>query len=172
MATTDIAGAIRLMRQIERRAKDSGRAFANAMNAEMRAARAEITRELEKEDPRQSSGTYRWSYDPAANARARRWWFANYVNRKGGRRQGGRYKRTGRTVKSWKVTGTFARNQGAITITNEAPGAKYVFVKAHQNPSHTRTGWKTVEQRKRQFTPILTKRYKRVWERHGNPLRG
>jgi len=156
------------MRQIERRAKDSGRKFANAMNAEMRAARAEITRELGKENPRQSSLPYVWSHDPEANARARRWWFANYVKR--GRR-GGRYKRRGHLAKSWKVTGTFARNKGEITITNEAPGAKYVFVKAYQNPSHTRTGWKTVEQRKRQFTPLLTARYRRVWERHGNPLK-
>lgn len=72
-----------------------------------------------------------WSFNPAAQARARRWYFANIVP-KGSK--GGRYRRTGKTDAATIVTGNFSKNGGTITLENNAKGSEYVFG-ARQVPS-------------------------------------
>lgn len=78
-----------------------------------------------------------WSPDPVKQRRARAWYFANKVPR-GSR--GGRYKRTGRMMAAWKFKTDLKRNEGVITLTNDAPGVEYVMG-FKQVPSHKITGW-------------------------------
>lgn len=87
-------------------------------------------------EPRQPSLPFVWSYDPAANARARRWYFANKV--KG--RTGGRYVRTHALVTNWKITGGSLANGAIISISNDTPGLDYVQG-PRQVPSHHDSGW-------------------------------
>lgn len=82
-----------------------------------------------------------WSTNPAANARARRWYFANMVP-KGSK--GGRYQRKGTLERAWDVKISVTGEGGAVLIENDSPGAVYV-VGERQVPSHYLTGWPTVE---------------------------
>lgn len=82
-----------------------------------------------------------WSYDPAKQARARRWYFANMVP-KGS--TGGRYQRTGALERAWKIAVRVTPEGGAVEVSNASPGAIYV-VGDYQVPSHYLTGWPTVE---------------------------
>lgn len=78
-----------------------------------------------------------WSTNFAADARARRWWFANHGNRP--------YRRTGKTGKAW----VFVVRNNRMSLENASPAAKYVFSFAAKprarggrpNPGHIRTGW-------------------------------
>lgn len=87
-------------------------------------------------EPRAPSLPFVWSYDPAANARARRWYFANKV--KG--RTGGRYARTHALVNNWRVIGAQSQNGAILTISNDTPGLDYVQG-PRQVPSHQASGW-------------------------------
>jgi hypothetical protein len=77
-----------------------------------------------------------WSTDPAADARARRWWWANFPN---GRQ------RTGSLNKRW----LFVLRGNRLSLENTNPAAAYVFSFAktprarggRPNPGHIRTGW-------------------------------
>lgn len=81
---------------------------------------------------------FKWSDNPIANAKARRWWYAN---------KRGRHQRTGRLKEAWKaeVNYTPADQQIVVEIRNDAPGASYVYGAAEfgyrQVPSHAATGW-------------------------------
>ncbi len=77
-----------------------------------------------------------WSYNPEKQNRARRWYFANVVKGKGG----GRYQRTHKLAKSWKILVKVDANGGMIEAVNNAPGADYV-IGDRQVPSHYLTGW-------------------------------
>lgn len=80
-----------------------------------------------------------WSLDPAKQARARRWYFANKVS-KGS--TSGRYQRTGALERGWDTPVVTNANGGEIQLVNNTPGAVYVQG-AFQVPSHTLTGWTT-----------------------------
>jgi hypothetical protein len=82
-----------------------------------------------------------WSYDPAANARARRWYFANKVP-KGSR--GGRYQRTGALEAAWEVVFVEDDSGAAIVLQNDEDAARYVWGN-RQVPSHYLTGWQPIE---------------------------
>lgn len=77
-----------------------------------------------------------WSTDPAADARARRWWFANYPNGRA---------RTGNLNRAWVLVTRGNR----LSLENNSRGAAYVFSFAQTprarggrpNPGHIRTGW-------------------------------
>ena len=77
-----------------------------------------------------------WSYDPAKNARARRWFFAHYP--KG-------YKRTGALSRSWKITFVRGKQSVSMRVTNNRKGASYVVGslngKIGQVPGHKTSGW-------------------------------
>lgn len=64
-----------------------------------------------------------WSTDPRKQARARGWYFANVVP-KGSK--GGRYKRTGKLSKAWKVDIVISDNAVAITAENPVKAVRYV----------------------------------------------
>jgi hypothetical protein len=78
-----------------------------------------------------------WSNDAAANARARRWYFANKVPR-GSR--GGRYQRTGALLNAWDVQLDASDGDGLLLATNDADGFDFV-IGNRQVPSHADTGW-------------------------------
>lgn len=78
-----------------------------------------------------------WSNDPAAQARARRWYFANKVP-KGSK--GGRYQRTGQLEAGNEVVFTPQENGGQFDFLNPANAFKYVYGD-RQVPSHYLTGW-------------------------------
>jgi hypothetical protein len=83
-----------------------------------------------------------WSYDPAAQARARRWYFANKVP-KGSK--GGRYQRTGDIEAAWDITFVDDVEGASIQLENDAPGAEYVYGDK-QVPSHYLTGWGQIDE--------------------------
>lgn len=89
-----------------------------------------------QKQPRQSALPFVWSHNPAANARARRWYFANKVPK--GRRGKRRYQRTGQMVAGWKVL--FDLRGGTLSLRNSARGVEYVQGN-RQVPSHKRTRW-------------------------------
>lgn len=78
-----------------------------------------------------SGAPFVWSLDPAANARARRWWFANFPN--------GR-ERTGKLAESYQVAITQGDGIIAISVRNTAPYHQWVKGR-RQIPGHLRTGW-------------------------------
>lgn len=77
-----------------------------------------------------------WSYDPVKNARARRWFFANFP--KG-------YKRTGALSRSWKITFVRGKQSISMRVTNNRKGASFVVGslngKLGQVPGHSKSGW-------------------------------
>lgn len=92
--------------------------------------------------PRQPQLPFVWSTDPAANDRARKWYFANKV--KGG--AGGRYQRTGAYGRSFRVRW----QDGSLLVSTDYAGARWVGGSLSldpqragrwQVPSHKRTGW-------------------------------
>lgn len=87
--------------------------------------------------PRLPSLPFKWSNDPAADARARRWYFANKVK---DRQKGGRYKRTGGLGRSWQFIMETSNFAGAYRVQSLTRAA--VFVQGNrQVPSHRLTGW-------------------------------
>lgn len=79
-----------------------------------------------------------WSYNPEKQARARRWYFANVVRGN----VGGRYTRTHKTAKAWRVVVEIDESGGTISAANNAAGVDYVEGD-RQVPSHYNTGWLT-----------------------------
>jgi len=123
------------IRRIRRAAPIQVRAFVNDTLKPDVQARA-LT-EMQKQ-PRQSPLPFVWSYNPAANARARRWYFANKVPKGAARKKRGRYVRTGQLVRGWKVL--FDLRSATLKLTNEARGVEYVQGN-RQVPSHKKTRW-------------------------------
>lgn len=92
----------------------------------------------------------RWSDDPVANERARRWWFGA-IARGEIQTDGEHYIRSGGYGESWYVN--FSADQGlyAIRFGSTMPGAAYVGGTLNQrsrgeavrwqNPGHGATGW-------------------------------
>lgn len=127
------------------------------VNREIKKVRPLILKDL-RVTPPQSPLPFVWSRDPIANLRARRWYFANKVRG----RAGGRYRRTGKMGKAWRVEGSFRDTGGNLIITNKARGA--VFVHGYrQVPSHTRTKWPRLTTVARRWGRRMAKRYEEIW---------
>jgi hypothetical protein len=113
-----------------------GRAYTRpgATQARFRRLRESILRRLRRSPPPRSGGTFVWSHDPEANARARRWFFAHYP--KG-------YTRTGKLPEAWDILISIARDGLTVTIVNQARAASYVYGDEDQAqiPGHAETGW-------------------------------
>lgn len=100
-----------------------------------------------------------WSMDAAANARARRWYFANMVDKGSA---GGRYQRTGAIEAAWDIQFIEDDNGAAITIENNAPGAEFVYGN-RQVPSHYLTGWNPVSEIAARYRDELNLRLIEDW---------
>lgn len=82
-----------------------------------------------------------WSYNKAANDRARRWWFMA-IDKGLVRTDGVRYVRSGELGESWEMI--YDASNGTITFFNSADGAGYV-IGDRQIPGHRRTGWQQID---------------------------
>lgn len=79
-----------------------------------------------------NSGTpFIWSLNPAANARARRWFFANYPNG---------YQRTGALTEAWQVDVGVSDDAAFMSARNNSDAYKWTQGK-RQIPGHANTGW-------------------------------
>ncbi len=83
---------------------------------------------------RSLSRKFRWSNDPIANAKARRWFFANYPDG---------YSRTGELGRAWKVALSVTVAGFSVSVGNPAKAASYVYgsERYDQVPGHADTGW-------------------------------
>lgn len=83
---------------------------------------------------RSLSRKFRWSNDPIANAKARRWFFANYPDG---------YSRTGELGRAWKVALSVTVAGFSMSVGNPAKAASYVYgsERYDQVPGHADTGW-------------------------------
>lgn len=87
--------------------------------------------------PRNKSVKFVWSHNPAANARARAYYFANFP------RTG--YKRTGALKRAWRVKTVLGRASIAVSVENNRKGAVFVVgdlkTGAGQIPGHKAGHW-------------------------------
>lgn len=108
---------------------------------------AQLERDIEplKTEPSEPDYPFIWSNNPAAQARARAWWFA-HLKRTGKLKQGGgRYKRTGGLVQGWQVDVSQFRNSVMLSVYNPAVKAVKWTQSVFQVPSHRRSGWEQYE---------------------------
>lgn len=96
----------------------------------------QLDRLLRYEPPARTLGspTFVWSFDPAKNARARRWFFANYPDG---------YTRTGAMAAAWESEISFDNGETTIGVRNDTDGASRVYGSEQfsQVPGHATTGW-------------------------------
>lgn len=104
-----------------------------------------------------ASPRFIWSHDPEKNARARRWFFANYPNG---------YTRTGALVQAWETAIEFDAGITRIEIENPARGASYVFGSDEfdQVPGHKTTGWPLVASVATEIGAELEDDIEELWE--------
>lgn len=88
--------------------------------------------------PARGAGSPRfvWSYNAEKNARARRWFFANYPNG---------YTRSGLLGRAWLGDITYQNDTLTTRVSNPSKAASYVYgsepFNFEQVPGHARTGW-------------------------------
>jgi len=105
-----------------------------------------LKRRIAREPSRQPAHPFIWSFDAAAQARARNWWFAAIGGKIPGvsiPTDGNRYRRTGKGVAGIDVV--FDRPQDTIAIEVADQRFYNYVVGPRQVPSHERTGWKRID---------------------------
>lgn len=123
--------------QLIKDAELAASAFTVLFRKRMQRVAPQIKRDLRIMPSKLPDLPFVWSFDPVKNARARRWYFANKVDRN---TPGGRYQRTGGLAEAWKTTTLITDDSGSVTIDNPVDGAVYV-VGDYIVPSHEKTGW-------------------------------
>lgn len=119
--------------------------------------------------PPQPTLPFKWSFDPIANARARRWYFANKVPRGSA---GGRYQRSGALGKNYDMEFDFDFEGDTIFyLTNATPGAEYV-VGERQVPSHERSGWEQLDDAALRLSTTINEEFIDVWYTLSDPFAG
>lgn len=97
-----------------------------------------------KGTPRQAVHPFVWSNDPAANERARRWYFAA-IKRGDIPTDGTRYIRSGKFGNSFDIVAMRDGDDVIATFGSSASAASYIVGNAdgslQQIPGHRRTGW-------------------------------
>lgn len=106
---------------------------------------------------RDRSRKFVWSLDPAANARARRWFFANYPNG---------YTRTNKLAEAWSVDIYFFRGEIIIELLNDLRGASYVHGSDRygQVPGHVTTGWRHVDTIRGEYAELADNAVREVYD--------
>jgi hypothetical protein len=107
-----------------------------------------------------------WSLDPAKNARARRWYFANKVPYGS---EGGRYPRTGDLLDGFDILVNVDEGTGVFTITNDVPGAEFV-IGFKQVPSHHR--WVNIDDAALRMSELLNDDFINLWAIVNDPYAG
>jgi hypothetical protein len=107
-----------------------------------------------------------WSLDPEKNANARRWYFANKVDRGS---KGGRYPRTGALLEGFDIIVDVSEGAGVFTITNDVPGAEFV-IGFKQVPSHHQ--WGNIDDIALKFSELFTDDLINLWYTATDPFAG
>lgn len=104
----------------------------------------QLERDIEplRTEPPEPDYPFIWSNNPAAQARARAWWFA-HLKRTG--QKGGRYKRTHGLAQGWQVDVNTFRASVLLSVYNPAVKAVKWTQSVLQVPSHKRSGWQQYE---------------------------
>lgn len=104
----------------------------------------QLERDIEplRTEPPEPDYPFIWSHNPAAQARARAWWFA-HLKRTGNKN--GRYKRTHGLAQGWQVDVNTFRASVSLTVYNPAVKAVKWTQSVFQVPSHKRSGWQQYE---------------------------
>lgn len=107
----------------------------------------QLERDIEplRTEPPEPDYPFIWSHNPAAQARARAWWFAHLKRTGKLKAGGGKYKRTGGLVKGWTVDASQFRNSILLSVYNPASRAVKWAQSVFQVPSHKRSGWSQYE---------------------------
>lgn len=97
-----------------------------------------ILRVVRMYPPRRDARPFIWSRDPVKQARARRWFYANYPNG---------YTRTRGMAKGWGLNVDLVGDDVLINLANDNEGASWVHGSEDrgQVPGHITTGWKHVD---------------------------
>jgi len=104
-----------------------------------------LARRVRRTPARFPTHPFIWSFDAAAQGRARRWWFAAIAGKIPGvtiQTSGGRYRRTGKGPKG--ITIVFDRPEGSISIEVKSRRFFLYVVGPRQVPSHARTPWPNI----------------------------
>lgn len=123
-----------------------------------------LSRRVKRTPSRFPTHPFIWSFDAAAQGRARRWWFAAIAGKIPGVRiqtSGGRYRRTGKGPKG--ITVVFDRPEGTIAIEVESAGFGLYVVGPRQVPSHARTPWPNIEKEARKAEVQFLDNAIKVW---------
>lgn len=132
----------------------------NGVKIAVRRERARLNREFQRQIP-VPRHKFIWSNDPAAQRRARGWWF-NAVRKGLVPTANGRYARTGLLQRSWELTSRIENYFGGITLTNKRKGAEFV-VGARQVPSHARSGYPQIDKLAEESGERLTNEVIALW---------
>lgn len=137
----------------------------NAMRKKGLDIRRRMLAELTQE-PAQPTHPFIWSFDEAAQDRARRWWFAA-IARGEVRTDGHRYIRSGMLVFNWEVVVNDTPNSISWSVENNAPGVDYVQG-SKQVPSHAMSGWPNADDIIDKYQVIATDEFIDVWASFGD----
>lgn len=135
----------------------------NGAQVVVRRERQDLKRDVEKR-VRKPAHPFIWSLNPEYQKAARQWWFKQISLGKirGG---SGRYVRTGRIIRAWKIITNLDNFEGLITLQNNAPGAEFV-VGMKQVPSHARSGHPRIDKlamaSSKRMSPKLTALWRTV----------
>jgi len=97
--------------------------------------------------PPRDDSRFVWSFNRAANARARRWWF--WAIAQGiVQTAGGHYRRTNKIAESWEFFATTSPDGIEIIANNDAPGSEFLYgsQSRRQVPGHRSTGWLNLDE--------------------------
>lgn len=105
-----------------------------------------------------------------ATPRSRRWYF--YALREGLiPTDGRRYKRSGLTIKAWRVIVKPTTGGGELVLENDQPHAQYVYG-PRTVPGHLITGWPQVEPLQEKYSEQLTEVAIETWYTVSDPYAG
>ena len=101
-----------------------------------------LDRIVSKVAPPRTDVKFVWSYNRAANARARRWWFAA-IKRGAVQTDGKHFLRTGVIPAAWQTEIAIVGDQIVMSLVNPASGSEFLYGSEErpQVPGHATTGW-------------------------------
>jgi len=121
---------------------------------------------IKRPPSRQPAHPFIWSFDQAAQQRARNWWFAAIAGKIPGVRidtDGEHYRRSGALLNNIRVF--IDRPAGTITVTGVDSDAFDFTVGRKQVPSHKRTGWKDIPEELEKASVEFIDKGLEVWDK-------
>jgi hypothetical protein len=140
----------RIYDEIERDIRRLPKRFQSQFLKDTRRPIRNARRRFKRPPSRLPAHPFKWSFNQAAQMRARLWWFAAIAGRIPGvtiNTSGGRYRRSGKLLKNVKLF--FDRKKREFIL--EMPGVGKWVITEDQVPSHARTGWKQIDKQVEQL---------------------